>query len=279
MHSTHEEKVEKFYSHGSEIRAEQDGGFLSFGYWDDTTLDYEYAVKQLLDRILSREKPLNKGTILNVACGYGSETFTIYERLLPNKIIAVDITDAHIEFAQHKAEKRGLSDRISFEKIDACNIPLKEQSVDYIIGVEGPAHFNTREKFLNNAYVVLRSEGVLLLSDILVNRDVVSKTFLNRRIGKFSARHWYMPRQNWISITELQIMLEKIGYTQITIESIGGNVFPGFAKFNMKLSSIRNAIKTRGFCIGISLTFISWLLNVTYQRGMSDYVIIRAVKE
>jgi len=33
-HPTHEQGVEKFYSHGSKIRAHEAGGFLSFGYWD-----------------------------------------------------------------------------------------------------------------------------------------------------------------------------------------------------------------------------------------------------
>jgi hypothetical protein len=33
MRLTHENKVEKFYSHGSDTRGFQDGGYLSFGYW------------------------------------------------------------------------------------------------------------------------------------------------------------------------------------------------------------------------------------------------------
>ena len=56
------------------------------------------------------------------------------------------------------------------------------------------------------------------------------------------------------------------------------HVYPGFAKFNMKISSIINAVKVRGFRIGVALTFISWLLGFTYKIGMTDYVLIKAVK-
>ena len=46
----------------------------------------------------------------------------------------------------------------------------------------------------------------------------------------------------------------------------------------MRWSSIINAVRVRGFRIGLALTFISWLLGFTYRLGLTDYVIIRGVK-
>lgn len=73
MKLTHENKVEKFYSHGSDTRGFQESGYLSFGYWTEETIDYHQAVEALINRLLKFEKPLNQGVILNVACGYGAE--------------------------------------------------------------------------------------------------------------------------------------------------------------------------------------------------------------
>lgn len=278
MRLTHEEKVEKFYSHGTDIRSIQENGFLSFGYWDNNTSDYQEAVKNLLNLILENEKPLKCGQILNVACGYGSETFVIYEKLLPDRIIAIDITEAHINCAKIIAEKKNLSEKILFKKMDACTIPFKSQSFKYIIGVEGPAHFNTMERFLRRGYELLESGGVLLLSDIIVDSVAARKNWFCRRLSRFCSKHWFMPEHNWMTVDELGSLLREIGYRDINIKSIGGHVYPGFAGFNMKFSSIVNAVKVRGFRIGIALTFISWLLGFTYRIGMTDYVLIRAVK-
>jgi ubiquinone/menaquinone biosynthesis C-methylase UbiE len=278
MELTHENKVERFYSHGSDKRRFQEGGYLSFGYWTDEIIDYHQAAEALINHILRFEKPLNSGIILNVACGYGSETLKIYEKICPEKIIAIDITDSHIEYARLRISALNLSDRIHFEKMDACKLDFPHDSFDYLIGVEGPAHFNTREVFLRKAYEVLKPDGILLLSDILVDSKVAEKKLYNRIIGNFCAKFWYMPKANWISIEEMTVLLNEIGFINDTTESAGRNVYPGFSHYNLKLKSIKNAIRTRGIRIGLGLTLISWLLGYVYRRKMIDYVFIRAIK-
>jgi ubiquinone/menaquinone biosynthesis C-methylase UbiE len=278
MKLTHESKVEKFYSHGSETRGLQEGGYLSFGYWTSGIKHYHQAVETLIDRILKSEHSLNQGKVLNVARGYGAETIRIYEKIKPESIIAIDITGAHIDFARQKAESENLSAHIQFEKMDACKLSFENASFDYVIGIEGPAHFNTREMFLQKAYQILKPKGILLLSDIIVNKKVTEQNYLNKLIGRFCAKHWFMPRENWMSIPKFKAQIEKLGFKIDSLESAGKNVYPGFSKYNLKWKSIINAVHTRGIRIGLALTFISWLLGYVYRRGMIDYVLLRAIK-
>ncbi len=276
---THEEQVEKFFSHGSNIRAKQEGGFLSFGYWTKKGQNYFQAAEDLLALLLSNERSLSKGVILDVACGYGSETFEIYEKLKPEKIVAIDLTAAHIEYAKNRVLERNLTDKISFEKQDACVLPFQSNFFKYVIGIEGPSQFNTREQFLQRAFDVLEPEGILLLTDIIVHKDVAQKNWINRRIRDIVSKYWYMPEPNWMNFERYKQMLEDIGYQVNFIKGIGADVYPGFAKFNMKWSSVRNAIRVRGLSIGIGLTIISWLLGMASKRGMVDYAYIRAIKK
>ena len=73
MKISHENKVERFYSHGSDKRRFQEGGYLSFGYWTDEKIDYHQAAEALINHILRFENPLNSGMVLNVACVYDPE--------------------------------------------------------------------------------------------------------------------------------------------------------------------------------------------------------------
>lgn len=278
MKLTHEKRVEKFYSHGSDTRGLQDGGYLSFGYWTENIKHYRQAVDALINKILQFEKPNTSGKILNVACGYGAETKKIFDCIRPNKIIAIDITEDHINFAKERNALKSNSEQIEFKKMDACKLDFESDSFDYVIGIEGPAHFNTREVFLQNTFRVLKKDGVLLLSDIMVDKRAALKNTFNKMVSNFCAKHWHMPKENWMSVPELSVLLEKIGFKVDTAESVGNKVFPGFSKYNLKWKSIQNAIQTRGYRIGIGLTFISWLLGFVHRRGLIDYVFIRAVK-
>jgi ubiquinone/menaquinone biosynthesis C-methylase UbiE len=275
---THEEKVERFFSHGSILRSQQDNGYLSFGYWTKKGEKYYQAAQSLVDLLLSKETPLSRGIILNVACGNGSETFDFYKYMKPEKIVAIDITAAHIEYAQKIVQDRNLVDKIKFEKQDACILPYGSKTFAYVIGVEGPSQFNTREQFLKRAYDVLEPNGVLLLTDVIVHNDVAQKSWLNRKIGQILSKHWYMPKPNWMNFERYSQMLQDIGFRIDFFKGIGANVYPGFVRFNLKISSIINALRVRGFRNGLGLTFLSWLLGLASKRGMVDYAYIRATK-
>lgn len=279
MRLTHEQKTEKFYSHGSEKRSLQEGGFLSFGYWTENTKDYYEAAENLFHYVIDKELPENHKKILNVACGYGSETFKIYEKLKPEKILAIDITGDHIKSAQEIAQKCDLEDKIIFKKMDACNLTCEDGSYSSIIGIEGPAHFNTRKKFIKDAYRILKKNGVLILTDIIVNNEEVEKNAFRKTLAKLCAKEWYMPHNNWTTTDEYKKILEEAGFEVETIKEIGNHVYLGFAHFNLKFSSFLNAIKVRGLFTGIGLTFISWLLGFLYKKKMLEYVYLRAVKK
>jgi ubiquinone/menaquinone biosynthesis C-methylase UbiE len=275
---THEERVERFYSHGADLRAAQEGGVLSFGYWTDSTVDYRQATEDLLALVLKAEKPVHRGTVLNVACGNGTETFRIWEALRPERIVAIDVTEAHIAFAHRAARRMGLADRITFQKADACAFSHPANSMSYVIGIEGPAHFNTRAAFLEKAYDLLEPDGVLLLTDVIVKGDVANRSPFHRLLAELSSRQWHMPKDNWTNLSDYRSLLSRIGFTVESLESIGHRVFPGFVRYNLGWSSFVTAVRTRGWRIGIGLTFISWLLGLVYRWGLSDYVYVRALK-
>ena len=275
---THEEKVERFYSHGADPRAAQEDGLLSFGYWTESTADYRQATEDLLALVLEKEGPAHRGTVLNVACGNGTETFRLWEALRPERIVAIDLTEAHIAFASKAARRMGLADKITFQKADACTFSCPATRMSYVIGIEGPAHFNTRAAFLEKAYELLEPNGVLLLTDVIMKGDVASRSPFHRMLAGLASRQWHMPKGNWMNLQDYRRLLSAIGFTVESMESIGHHVFPGFVRYNLRWSSLVAAMRTRGWRVGIGLTFISWLLGLVYRSGLSDYVYVRALK-
>jgi MPBQ/MSBQ methyltransferase len=273
---THEQKVSRFYTCGSDIRSHEAGGFLSFGYWDKGVTDYYTATKRLLKYVLDNSGIKNPGRILNVSCGYGTETLHIYKRFKPKKIDAIDITESHIKYAKTLAKESGYN--IAYQIMDACRTDFPDACFSHVIGIEGPAHFNTRAAFIREAYRVLRRDGHLILTDIIAQNTNFRNNPVKMRIARLCSNRWHMPYENWINADEYRQLLEDTGFTVETIKIIGDRVYPGFSSSNVRPKAIINAVKTRGFFTGVGLTIISYLLGLLYRRKMVDYIFLRAKK-
>jgi ubiquinone/menaquinone biosynthesis C-methylase UbiE len=273
---THEQMVSRFYTCGTKKRSHEAGGFLSFGYWNNGVKDYYTAAKRLLEYVLDNSGIKKPKFILNVACGYGTETIRIYKRFKPKKIYAIDITESHINFAKQIAEESGYN--IDFQVRNACKTGFPDSYFSHIIGIEGPAHFNTRELFLKEAYRVLQPGGYIILTDIIALNKNFKSNPIKLIAGRFCSKRWHMPPENWTDADEYRHLLEQIGFTVEKLEIIGDRVYPGFSASNLRFGAIINAIKTRGFFVGLGLTIISWLLGFLYRRKMLDYIFLRAKK-
>ncbi|MCL5018524.1 MAG: class I SAM-dependent methyltransferase [Candidatus Pacearchaeota archaeon] len=191
MGKTHEKKVEDFYSTGLDrsdyrydTKKERDGKFLSFGYWENENDSYLDAAKRLLNFFIENSEIEKAEKILNVCCGYGSETFAYYEKFKPELIEGVDITKIEVDYANDKAKNLGVDKKVIFHHGDACVLDFPENSFSHIFGIEGPANFNTRENFFKAAGKVLKKEGELILTDIILGKKFdKDKKFHNLIVG------------------------------------------------------------------------------------------------
>jgi SAM-dependent methyltransferase len=277
--------VEKFYSTGSKRRRcdytnlkQHDEGFLSFGYWNEDTKTYLDATKNLLHFFIENCGIKNPIRMLNVACGYGTETFAYYENFKPKEILGLDTTKVHIDYANNKAQCLKLDDKIKFFHGDACVLDFPEKSFSHVVGIEGPVHFNTRRKFFKAASRVLENDGELLLTDIILgNRFNKEKRFC-RAAGGLMAKWWVVPKSNCVNENTYKEQLEEAGLRTIHLKRIGGKVFPGYARNSFTYRTFKIRLSQRGFFATIGLTWISWLLGWLYKKGWMDYIFIKAKK-
>lgn len=275
---THEERVERFYSHGARKRAGEAGGFLSFGYWHENTKNYSEAAENLVRFFIDNSSIAEGGTVLNVACGNGTESMMFYEAFQPARLVCIDITASHVRETRLKAAPKNRNN-IAIEKRDAVKTGYSDSSFSHIVGIEGPSHFNTRKRFFAEAFRLLQNGGELILTDIVVSLNNARKKFFLPALTQFVARRWHMPSENLIDAEHYKIQLHETGFKNISIASIGDRVFNQFARNNCRLKTIAKAIKIRGFFIGIGLTIISWFLGYGYRTGVIDYIFVKAKKK
>lgn len=283
----HEKKVNNFYSAGLNAKKESQydkskesltGKFLNFGYWEKDTDSYLDAAKRLLNFFIENSEVKNADKILNVACGYGTETFAYYDSFKPEMIEGIDVTKLQVDYANDKAKKLGLHEKIKFCHGDACVLNFPENSFSYILGIEGIANFNTREKFFKAAQRVLKEDGELILADIILGKKFNKRKKTHNLIVGFASKKWIVPKRNWVDEEQYKKQLEKAGFKVIFLRKIGNKVFPGYAKYFSKIKTFKKVKKERGIFTTTGLSIISRLLGYLYKKGLIEYVYVKAKK-
>jgi cyclopropane fatty-acyl-phospholipid synthase-like methyltransferase len=138
--------------------------FVNYGYWEKGTINAKEAAENLIEKLLSFT-PERKGKILDVACGKGATTRYLCKYYPPCNVIGINVSERQLETCRKNVPE------CAFYLMDAVNIQFPDQSFDTIICVEAAFHFNTRQRFFEEAYRILKPGGQLVLSDILLTRE------------------------------------------------------------------------------------------------------------
>ena len=102
-----------------------------------------------------------------------------------------------MDYANYKAKKLGLDKKIKFRHGDACVLNFPKNTFSHVLGIEGIANFNTREKFFKAANKVLKKNGELLMTDIILGKKFSKTKKLHKLFVGFAAKNWAVPKANW----------------------------------------------------------------------------------
>jgi MPBQ/MSBQ methyltransferase len=148
-------------------------GFYNYGYWKPGTRNQRGASEALVDRLIGM-LPHTSGTILDVACGTGASTKRLLMHYPPSAVTGINISDKQLATARDRAPG------CRFINMNAANLRFPPNAFDAVICVEAAFHFDTREKFLREAFRVLKPGGCLVLSDILLKPNAIA--WINERV-------------------------------------------------------------------------------------------------
>ena len=133
-----------------------------------TELPTAKASREQLSRLYTRYKFASEfcknKTLLEVACGAGLGLG--YLSKYAKKVIGGDIDKDVLRFAQGHYKNR---EKIKLLLFDAEDLPFKNESFDVLIFFEAIYYLIFPEKFIEEAYRVLRNNGIIIICT--VNKD------------------------------------------------------------------------------------------------------------
>jgi ubiquinone/menaquinone biosynthesis C-methylase UbiE len=272
----HERKVESLYSGGVENFADWHNGYLNFGLWESGVSEYIKAAENLVQRMGNILGLNESSTLLDVAPGMGTQDVYLLENFSPRSIDGLDVTWKHIEHGRRRSREAGAEDRIRFHHGTAIQIPFPDETFTHVLSIEGPEHFDTREKFLHEAHRVLQPGGVIAMSDFIVKNK--PRNLWEKIVAEAARKLWQVPRANLYQADTYSEKMRGAGFKNIEIEEVGASVIPGYYFEQMKPETIRAISRIRGF----ALARLGLLLDVVVYRGFTmglvEYVLVRGVR-
>lgn len=110
--------------------------------------------------------------VVDLGSGAGMDAFLAARQVGPTgRVIGIDMTDAMLEKARGNAVKAGVTN-VEFRKGNIEDLPLEAESVDAIISNCVINLSPEKDKVYREAYRVLRPGGRIMVSDIVLEREL-----------------------------------------------------------------------------------------------------------
>lgn len=243
----------------------QNSGYMSWGYWSDKTHNVKEACDNMVDTLLNYIDHKD-GNILEVACGAGGVTKRLLNYYDPSDVTAINISQFQLQEANKNAPG------CNFLLMDATDLKFQDAAFNNLICVEAAFHFNTREKFLQEAYRVLKPGGKVVLSDILAPMPK-SKRLRKRMVGAID----HDGTANYVNLEEYRNLCLKTGFKDIVISDITKDTLPKYIS-SMFRSIPRYANGSAGKYIGAFFYCLGFYLHFKVRLPIDHYLLVSLTK-
>ncbi len=273
MLTGHERRIDQLYGHGAGAVADSHRGYMNFGLWSGGATAYADAAEHLVERLGERLGLAPGARLVDAACGRGSQDLYLLRRFGALSIDAIDVTRRNVDLAVAQAGARA---DLRFHHASATRLPFSDAQFSHAICVEAAHHFDTRERYLAEAFRVLEPGGRIALADIVFRR--APETAVERAVVHAATSLWRIPRANQVTQAEYRAAFARVGFTELAIEEVGAHTFPGYYQAQRGPARRRELIAARGRIGATVGAVMNFAAHQVYALGLLDYLLVSAVK-
>jgi cyclopropane fatty-acyl-phospholipid synthase-like methyltransferase len=211
--------------------------YLNMGYWKDAPKTKDAASEAMAKLLAETAGLTSDDRVLDVGFGFGDQDIFWMERFAPKQIVGLNVTRSQVELARRRVAARGLSERVDLRFGSATEMPFEPGTFDKVLALECAFHFQTRERFFQEAYRVLRPGGRIALADCpTLPRE--GRLNLKGRLTEHLARALtQICKENMYDRHVLREKLTRAGFENVEVTSIYEHVNIPYARYVLKRMS------------------------------------------
>jgi tocopherol O-methyltransferase len=156
---------------------------IHYGYWDEKVRNFPQSLLRMNEVMMEAAviKPVDK--ILDAGCGIGGSSIFLAEKMGCH-VKGISLSERQVAKASELARNKKLDDKLSFAVMNYSATSLPNASFDVVWGCESICYADDKEKFIKEAYRLLKPGGRLVVadgfvSDFINNNDPVIRKWLD----------------------------------------------------------------------------------------------------
>ena len=141
---------------------------IHFGYWDSTVKSFPQSLLRMNEVMMEAAAIRTTDKVLDAGCGVGGSSIFIAS-VLGCKVTGITLSKRQVQQASANAKQKRAESLVDFKAMDYCATDFSDASFDVVWGCESICYADNKEKFIKEAFRLLKPGGRLVVADGFVS--------------------------------------------------------------------------------------------------------------
>jgi cyclopropane fatty-acyl-phospholipid synthase-like methyltransferase len=142
---------------------------IHYGYWDNKVNSFPQSLLRMNEVMMEAAGITAKDKVLDAGCGVGGSSIFMASTI-GCKVTGITLSERQVQQATANAKRKGTNSLADFKVMDYCNTTFPDKSFDAVWGCESICYADEKEKFIKEAYRLLKPGGRLVIADGFVTK-------------------------------------------------------------------------------------------------------------
>lgn len=137
---------------------------IHYGYWDQKVSSFPQSLIRMNEVMAETALIGKRDRVLDAGCGVGGSSIYL-ATVVGCRVTGITLSERQVQQARSNADKRKVADKVDFKIMDYCNTAFPDASFDVVWGCESICYAESKEKFIKEAFRLLKPGGRLVVAD------------------------------------------------------------------------------------------------------------------